>query len=869
MVSTPFHAYYTARILDSLQDDDKFMPAFASSDIKVYPYQVGAALFATRSPYSKGVVLMDESGLGKSTEAMLVVTQKWYEGKTRILIVVPNADLLVQWQKQIETKYSIPYITILNAEQFQSAGNTFDQDAVILTTFDFAAQNSEEVGKIIWDLTVFEEASLLASVHKEDNKQARILKKIAEGSFKVLLTGTPIEKNILDLYGLMYFIDETILPSEQEYMSRYFRKPENYPELAQLVSKYCFRTLRSQAKQYAKIPERIVITCEFEQSQEEQALYALIQKYIDKPEKIAFPEMSPYDLALMLFNLQGSSTPAIVKAIEGIIKRLEKINGAEDEINEFKEMLLAAGNIKIDTKLKLFMASLEGVFKLLKKAGANRKAVIFTESRETQNYLEENLKDLYKISIYNGSKDYRAIDNFKSDCELIISTDQGARGFNFEKSSLVINYDLLYNTLKMEQRIDRCHRLNQQNDVIVLNFLNKSNMADVRKLELVNKRMLVADGVFGMSDAILGGFTDDLKKTIKELQIRTQAQIQAEHEETLKFFEEENRRDVESAEQVLFTTFTKELAKKVKITPKYADEKSEKINNDLWSLIKYYFDRYNEANDDCCFIVNDEDRTVKATDYSELPFLFYYWSGGQNKRYKALKEFKKITLLTPLAKGIVHNIECTDEGKLTVDAEIEPCKIALYTVDILAGRQHTGKVFNLLCGVTDSGQYLTNDECHKILEYPVVDFEEIGRSHAAWLKTPKASIMDRMIPLDELIQKSVEDNSSAQAEEIERIKQRASVNKNALEHTLGDLKSAVAEIEKKLAAQSSDRMTKLMLERKLGEAKNNLMSKEESIYFDAMRIDLACEESIKEFLEKEKITGRLQKHFEIEVRGNK
>ena len=358
MVSTPFHAYYTARILDSLQDDDKFMPAFASSDIKVYPYQVGAALFATRSPYSKGVVLMDESGLGKSTEAMLVVTQKWYEGKTRILIVVPNADLLVQWQKQIETKYSIPYITISNAEQFQSAGNTFDQDAVILTTFDFAAQNSEEVGKIFWDLTVFEEASLLASVHKEDNKQARILKKIAEGSFKVLLTGTPIEKNILDLYGLMYFIDETILPSEQEYMSRYFRKPENYPELAQLVSKYCFRTLRSQAKQYAKIPERIVITCEFEQSQEEQKLYDLIQKYIDKPEKIAFPEMSPYDLALMLFNLQGSSTPAIVKAIEGIIKRLEKINGAEDEINEFKEMLLAAVNIKIDSKLKLFMAFL-------------------------------------------------------------------------------------------------------------------------------------------------------------------------------------------------------------------------------------------------------------------------------------------------------------------------------------------------------------------------------------------------------------------------------------------------------------------------------------------------------------------------------
>ena len=204
MISTPFHAYYTARILESLQDDDKFIPSFASSDIRVYPYQIGAALFATRSPYSKGVVLMDESGLGKSTEAMLVVTQKWYEGKNRILIVVPNSDLLIQWEKLIESKYSIPYVTIAGVEQFQKADNTFEQEAVVLTTFDFATQCSEYVSKVAWDITVFEEASLLASVHKEDNKQARILKEITEGSFKLLLTGTPIEKNILAYVGSGY-----------------------------------------------------------------------------------------------------------------------------------------------------------------------------------------------------------------------------------------------------------------------------------------------------------------------------------------------------------------------------------------------------------------------------------------------------------------------------------------------------------------------------------------------------------------------------------------------------------------------------------------------------------------------------------------
>ncbi len=866
MLSTPFHAYYTARILESLQDDDMFLPTFSSSDIKVYPYQVAAALFATRSPYSKGVVLMDESGLGKSTEAMLVVTQKWYEGKNRILIAVPNADLLVQWEKMIENKYSIPFVKITSNQELENAGNTFEQEAVVLTTFEFASQ-CDKASKLIWDLTVFEEASLLSSVHKEDNKQARALKRIAEGSFKLLLTGTPIEKNILDLYGLMYFIDETILPSEQEYMSRYFRKPENYPELSQLVGKYCFRTLRNQAKRYAKIPERIVLTYEFEQSAEEHKLYDLIQKYIDKKEKIAFPEMNPYDLALMLFGLYSSSTAAVVNAIEGIIKRLKKTPGAEAEILEFEEMLSAAGEIKTDYKLKLLIDSLEPLFKFLKKVGANRKAVIFTENRETQNYLTENLKDKYKVSVYNGSKDYKAIAEFKTDSEIIISTDIGARGFNMEESSLVINYDLLYNTLKMEQRIDRCHRLNQENDVIVLSFLNKSNMADVRKLELVNKRMLVADGVFGQSDAIIGGFTEDLVKSLKTLDVRTQAQIQSEYEQILKIFEDDNRREVETLENVLFTTFTNELAKKVKITPKYVDERSEKINNDLWQLIKFYFEDYNENNDDCRFVISDEDRTIKATDYNELPFLFYYWSGGQNKRYKALKEFKKITLMSPLSKGIISNIECADKGNLVIENIDEPCKIALYTVDIMAGSRYTGKSYNLLCGLTESGKELTNDECLKILDSPVISYEEGENKQAAFLKTGRPSPLDRIVPLDKLIEKSMEENSSVQAEEIERIKQRATVSKNALEHSLSDIKSDINETEKRISELTSDRMKRLMLERKLGELKTNLLRKEESIYFDAMRIDLSCEESIKKFIDDERINARLQRHFEIEIIG--
>ena len=250
MQKTPFHFYYTARLLENLPKADKLIPVFASSDIQIYPFQVAAASFAMRSPYQKGVILCDEAGIGKTHEAMLVVVQRWLEGMSNILISVPNADLLMQWIDTLDRYYTIPYVVLASREDWEqnSSGentNAFEQNAVILTTYDFLTDQQEAAKQIKWSLTVFEEANILSSVSTEDSKQAKILKEIAEDSFKILLTGTPIEKNIMDLYGLMYFIDETVLPDAETYMKRYLRKPENYPELAERVSKYCFRTLRS------------------------------------------------------------------------------------------------------------------------------------------------------------------------------------------------------------------------------------------------------------------------------------------------------------------------------------------------------------------------------------------------------------------------------------------------------------------------------------------------------------------------------------------------------------------------------------------------------------------------------------------------
>ena len=154
MPQTPFHAYYKARLLEQLPEAEQFIPVFASSDIEIYPFQIAAASFALRSPYQKGAVLCDEAGMGKSHEAMLVINQKWLEGCSRILLVIPNADLLHQWTEMLERFYTVPYVVLTNRDQWrqntsEDNSNAFIQDAIVITTYDFAADKATRAERTV------------------------------------------------------------------------------------------------------------------------------------------------------------------------------------------------------------------------------------------------------------------------------------------------------------------------------------------------------------------------------------------------------------------------------------------------------------------------------------------------------------------------------------------------------------------------------------------------------------------------------------------------------------------------------------------------------------------------------------------------
>lgn len=207
MNQSPFHIYAKARELAGYVDgDNKLIPVFASSGIKIFPYQIAAALFALRSPYLKGVILADEGSLGKTYEALLIATQRWYEGKNRQILVLPT-NLVRQWTEKIERGVTLPYIIIdseetLTASTHSDTDNPFEQEALIVTTYDFAVIKADYIAKIKWDLAIFDEADRLSKSHTGDNNTANILKQATEGAFRLLLTPTPITMSIMDIYGL-------------------------------------------------------------------------------------------------------------------------------------------------------------------------------------------------------------------------------------------------------------------------------------------------------------------------------------------------------------------------------------------------------------------------------------------------------------------------------------------------------------------------------------------------------------------------------------------------------------------------------------------------------------------------------------------
>lgn len=701
---TNYHAKYFAHELTRVggQGVDRISQSLFNASVDLNPHQVEAALFALRSPLSKGVLLADEVGLGKTIESGLALCQFWAERKRKLIVICPAA-LRKQWQLELEEKFNLPSI-ILDARSYRDVqksecGNPFDGNRIVISSYHYVSKMSAEVRKVAWDLAVIDEAHKLRNAHQTSNKIGQNIRWALEDRRKILLTATPLQNSLTELYGLSTLIDEQMFGDLPTFRSLYANTDGDIEDLRRRLSSFCRRTLRKEVMEFVRYTERRLITVPFVPTNDEQGLYEAISRFLQRTDTYAFPKRQQHLMVLIVRKLLASSPVALQGTLEAIRARLivlrdsnteksgqlldsdlldeyifeeylddiwmvaeeqaeysafssdddeetppgdveertvdlKKLQSEIDEVDLFIGWSRSIGN---DTKTKHLLTALNQGWEKMRELGAEEKAVIFTESRRSMEYLRKYLesngydgevvcfsgggkKDELSEKIYAeymaenkydanvntvGSKQvmlrHALIDRFRKKAKIMIATEAGAEGINLQFCSLVINYDLPWNPQRIEQRIGRCHRYGQKYDVVVINFLNERNAADKRVYELLTHKFQLFDGIFGASDDVLGQIDNSTGLEIKILQLyqqcRSEAEIQASFDKLQAELDESITEKLQNVKKQILENFDEEVHKKLKID--YSDTLNmlDEVGLRFWALTKAVLGNWAEFDD--------------------------------------------------------------------------------------------------------------------------------------------------------------------------------------------------------------------------------------------------------------------------------
>lgn len=434
---TPYQSQFLAHLLTlEGQAEETISRSLKSARVDMNPHQVEAALFALRSPISQGVILADEVGLGKTIEASLVLAQRWAERKRRLLLIVP-ASLRKQWSQELSDKFSLPSF-IIEKKSFDAAKkagsfNPFEvKDQIVICSYPFAFRKAAEIKAVDWHCVVFDEAHKLRNVYKKDGSiTAKKLREAVLDKPKILLTATPLQNSLMELYGLVSVIDEHFFGGEAAFRLQYVASRNSANHVADLRSRLlpiCNRTLRRQVFQAGLIPfrERYCIMEDFTPSAEEQALYNQVSAFLQREDTAAVGKNGRQLITLVVRKILASSSFAIGDTLKRMIERLEsnlavdtstlddfdivdetaeelevedlggKAEGDQKaklkaEINELKAMRQLAQGIRENAKGDALVRALDQALNLVVEKQGLRKAVVFTESVRTQTFLKELL----------------------------------------------------------------------------------------------------------------------------------------------------------------------------------------------------------------------------------------------------------------------------------------------------------------------------------------------------------------------------------------------------------------------------------------------------------------------------------------------
>lgn len=674
---TPFHAKYFAHELTRRHGSngvDRLSQSLFDASVDLNPHQIAAALFALKSPLSKGVLLADEVGLGKTIEAAIVLCQQWSERRRRLLVICP-ASLRKQWALELTEKFNLPAVVLdakIARELLQKGQAPLNQPGIIILSYHYANRIRDDIKAISWHLVVIDEAHKLRNAYRESNKIGQGIKWATEDCRKLLLTATPLQNSLLELYGLSTLIDEHLFGDVNAFRTQYAVAGGDLDGLRSRLATFCRRTLRKQVTEYIRYTERRAITRPFRPTDDEHRLYEAVSAFLLRTPSYAIPYRQRHLTELILRKLLASSSLAIAGTLETMKLRLELLRDQKvvddpafterlvteeeiegdlldeileldnpveepdqeappldrkqlnEEIATLTELVTLARQIGTDTKTRSLLSALEIGFEQMALTGALRKALIFTESRRTQSYLNSYLEangytgqivlfsgtnnSLEATAIYKqwleanqntgritGSRDIdirtALIEHFRDNASIMIATEAAAEGVNIQFCSLVINYDLPWNPQRVEQRIGRCHRYGQQHDVVVINFLNERNQADRRVLELLTEKFNLFSGVFGASDEVLGTIESgvDFEKRILMIyqQCRTPEEIEAAFKALQAEMDERIQARMNDTRRMLLENFDEDVHERLRM--QLTDTKAclDRFSKRFWAVTHY------------------------------------------------------------------------------------------------------------------------------------------------------------------------------------------------------------------------------------------------------------------------------------------
>jgi SNF2 family DNA or RNA helicase len=456
------------------------LPAFTPM-----PHQIETARRVLHEMHGRAI-LADEVGLGKTIEAGLVLKEYWVRGLVRKVLILVPASLVLQWVRELGQKFDLPAVP-------QKKLHTWSQD-IVVASMDTAKREPNRTLLLNneYDLVIIDEA------HKLKNKRTSNYQFVSElrKKYCLLLTATPVQNDLNELYNLITLLKPGQLGEEGDFHSNYVkgrRQAKNEDKLQENLGQLMIRNRRSDGG--VEFTKRFVSNVPLVLSPEEMALYEGVTDYIRKH---AYAENGDLASMLSLVTLQRevcSSRDAVFLTLVNLFKKTPEDSPLRPRIWELVELIR---QIQANTKAEKTMELLTGM---------NDKAIVFTEYRQTQDYLLRFFKEHgiqavpYRGGMNRGKKDWM-MDMFRRRAQVMIATEAGGEGINLQFCHNIINFDLPWNPMRVEQRIGRVHRLGQTEDVHIYNLCTLGTIEE-HIVHLLHEKINMFEMVIGELDEIV------------------------------------------------------------------------------------------------------------------------------------------------------------------------------------------------------------------------------------------------------------------------------------------------------------------------------------------------------------------------------